>query len=251
MPTLSDYTNVYGEAVKILREKGYQVWQEGMSQMYCAEKDGWDFMAESPTALLGLVAIFEHRLPKRYTEYWWRTGDGSDCMVKDTPEFAYVSRIARGRDGRDGEEEPDAVALARECAAMQSDLLVALHMAYPEIASSLSLTWPRRVALCVDGVAWGGTRHGNGYRFESSDGRILEAHDCIREQPYPIDAYRLSVYALSRSATARQADSDEANSNEERMHFLLLALEQAGVVVRDVRARHHLRYLVVERRHKP
>ncbi len=149
------------------------------------------------------------------------------------------------------EEDPDAVALVRECAAMQFDLLVALHMAYPQIATSLSPTWPHRVALCVNGVAWGGTRHGKGYRFESSDGRILEAHDCIQEQPYPIDAYRLSVYALSRSATARRDRRDEASSSEERMHSLLLTLEQSGVVVRDVRARHHLRYLVVEKGRKP
>jgi hypothetical protein len=97
MPTLSDYRNVYGEAVKVLREKGYQVWRTEPSQMYCAEKDGWDFMADSPTALLGVIAIFEHKRPEKYREYWWST---ESFLLADslpaTPQ-AYDSVMVRDR----------------------------------------------------------------------------------------------------------------------------------------------------------
>ena len=71
MPALSEHSNVYNTALVILRQKGFQLWQDEHEQ-YWAERDGWDFCAESPTSLLGLVAIFEHSAPKEPTEYWWR-----------------------------------------------------------------------------------------------------------------------------------------------------------------------------------
>ena len=72
MPALSEYANVYNTAVLILLEKGYQVWRDEEAELFCAEKDGWDFMAESPCGLLGLVSIFEQQSPSEYGEYWWR-----------------------------------------------------------------------------------------------------------------------------------------------------------------------------------
>lgn len=72
MPTLGEYTNVYNSALQLLREKGYQVWIDEQSELFCAEKGGWDFMAESPVGLLGLVAMHEHCAPADYEEYWWR-----------------------------------------------------------------------------------------------------------------------------------------------------------------------------------
>ena len=59
MPTLSEYTNVYNSALQLLRKKGFQVWIDKPLQLFCAERDGWDFMAESPVGLLGLVAMYE------------------------------------------------------------------------------------------------------------------------------------------------------------------------------------------------
>lgn len=72
MPTLSEYSNVYGTALHVLRDKGYQVWFEPSNNLYWAERDGWDFASESPCGLLGVAAIYEHRKPPVYKEYWWR-----------------------------------------------------------------------------------------------------------------------------------------------------------------------------------
>lgn len=77
MPTLSEYTNVYGSALQVLSEKGYQLWFDPRTNLYYAERDGWDFASESPCGLLGVVAMYEHRAPTEYREYWWRT-DGID-----------------------------------------------------------------------------------------------------------------------------------------------------------------------------
>ncbi len=72
MPSLSEYVNVYNTALEVLRVKGYRVWFDKEADMYCAEKDGWDFMADGPISLLGLVAIYEHQNPSTYRDYWWR-----------------------------------------------------------------------------------------------------------------------------------------------------------------------------------
>lgn len=72
MPALSEYSNVYDTALGILHEKGFQLWHDKETDTYYAEKDGWDFCADSPCALLGLISIYEHRKPTSYTEYWWR-----------------------------------------------------------------------------------------------------------------------------------------------------------------------------------
>lgn len=99
MPTLSEYGSSHGEAILILREKGWQVWRDDYAQMYCAEKDGWDFMAGSPTALLGLVAIYEYKKPARCTEYWWRSEPFPSYDPMPTkPERAYVSRTISDRE---------------------------------------------------------------------------------------------------------------------------------------------------------
>lgn len=72
MPTLSEHTNVENTALVILQEKGYQTWQDGKTGHLWAEKQGWDFLADSAVALLGLVAIYEHTSPATCTDYWWR-----------------------------------------------------------------------------------------------------------------------------------------------------------------------------------
>lgn len=82
MPTLSEYANVYGTALQVLKDKGYQVWFEPTTNLFWAERNGWDFAADSPTGLLGVVAIYEHRRPDQYKEYWWR---GDEIDVQDLP----------------------------------------------------------------------------------------------------------------------------------------------------------------------
>src|SRR5690242_8676305 len=101
MPALSEYTNVYGTALAILKEKGYQLWRDA-NDLYWAEKDGWDFASRSPCGLLGLIAIYEHRKPTEFDEYWWRK-DEID-QLKDVPTspphpYAPVIGTLRARRG--------------------------------------------------------------------------------------------------------------------------------------------------------
>jgi hypothetical protein len=72
MPALSEYSNVYNTALLILKQKGFQVWFDESTDLFGAEKDGWDFLADTPCGLLGVVAIFEHTQPSEYREHWWR-----------------------------------------------------------------------------------------------------------------------------------------------------------------------------------
>jgi hypothetical protein len=72
VPALGEYPNVWDSALAVLEEKGWQVWRNPTADLYCAERDGWDFTADTPISLLGLVALYEHRRPDSYSEYWWR-----------------------------------------------------------------------------------------------------------------------------------------------------------------------------------
>jgi hypothetical protein len=40
MPSVSEYANVYNTVLLILQKKGFQVWLDERSDLYCAEKDG-------------------------------------------------------------------------------------------------------------------------------------------------------------------------------------------------------------------
>lgn len=71
MPALSEYSNVYNTALLILEKKGYRLWHDPKRELYYAEKCGWDFTAPTPCGLLGVIAIFEHKNPERFVEYWW------------------------------------------------------------------------------------------------------------------------------------------------------------------------------------
>lgn len=95
MPALSEYTNVYDTAVRLLRQKGFQVWRDRSLGLYGCERAGWDFLAESPVGLLGLVAIFESQRPDEYREYWWRNeqSSGDFAALPDEPR-PYEPRFA-------------------------------------------------------------------------------------------------------------------------------------------------------------
>jgi len=76
MPTLSAYSNTENTSLVILENKGYKVWVDEKIEMYGCEKNGWDFMANSITELLGVVSIYEyHGSPRKYKEYWWRINE--------------------------------------------------------------------------------------------------------------------------------------------------------------------------------
>ncbi len=92
MPTLSAYSNVENTSLIILQEKGFKAWYEQDSDLYYAEKNGWDFAASSITELLGLVAIFEYHKPESYKEYWWKISDKwlLDDIPISAPEYSPV-----------------------------------------------------------------------------------------------------------------------------------------------------------------
>ncbi|MFL9481689.1 hypothetical protein ACI6Q2_02855 [Chitinophagaceae bacterium LWZ2-11] len=93
MPALSEYSNIHDSIFNILSNKGYKVWIDVEKEIYWAEKDGWDFCALSPCALLGVVSIFEYKKPDCYREYWWREdGDASESSLS-TVSPAYISVI--------------------------------------------------------------------------------------------------------------------------------------------------------------
>ncbi|NVB83602.1 MAG: hypothetical protein HOV81_34830 [Kofleriaceae bacterium] len=100
MPTLSEHINVYGTALQVLKDKGYQLWFEPETRIYRAERDGWDFAAHTPCGLLGVVAIFEHRQPTKYEEYWWRKEEVDELALPHEPR-PYNSVLAtQGRGPR-------------------------------------------------------------------------------------------------------------------------------------------------------
>lgn len=72
MPAVSEHANVYDTVVLILNSLGFQVWRDRTNDTFMAEKDGWDFCAESPVGLLGLVRLWEFKSPKVYKDYWWK-----------------------------------------------------------------------------------------------------------------------------------------------------------------------------------
>ncbi|PWF25499.1 hypothetical protein [Corticimicrobacter populi] len=94
MPALSEYSNVYNTALNVLDRKGFSVWYDEEAEMFCAERNGWDFMAETPCGLLGLVAIHEFQNPSSFEAYWWRLDDKDlyGQMSNTAPDYVSVCK---------------------------------------------------------------------------------------------------------------------------------------------------------------
>jgi hypothetical protein len=94
MPALSEYSNVHNTAFNILVKKGYRIWieKDDIGDLCWAEKDGWDFFANTPCALLGLIAIYEFKNPEKYHEYWWKddTLELAEKMIQVAPDYVSV-----------------------------------------------------------------------------------------------------------------------------------------------------------------
>ena len=75
MPALGAYANVFNTALVILQHKGFRVWTSESETEWFVEREGWDFMADDPIQLLGLVSIYEFQRPAAYQEYWWQHQD--------------------------------------------------------------------------------------------------------------------------------------------------------------------------------
>lgn len=85
MPDLSAYLNVYNTALVVLERKGWALRYDKERGWWFAQKDGWEFLADDPMQLLGLVSIFEHHAPKAKAEYWWKI-DEPDLLSKFDPD---------------------------------------------------------------------------------------------------------------------------------------------------------------------
>jgi hypothetical protein len=88
MPALAEFNT----ALHILQMKGYRVWLDERNYFW-AEKDGWDFVGDSPCGLLGVVAIYEHKRPSDFHYNWWKdTGDVDfNKLPRKAPDYIPVA----------------------------------------------------------------------------------------------------------------------------------------------------------------
>ena len=85
MSDLSAHLNVYNTALVVLDGKGWSLRYDQSHEWWFAKKEGWEFLADDPMQLLGLVAIFEHHAPKVKSEYWWKINK-PDLLSQFAPE---------------------------------------------------------------------------------------------------------------------------------------------------------------------
>ncbi len=85
MPDIGAHLNVYNTALVILERKGWSLRYEKSQERWFAKKGVWEFLADDPMQLLGLVAIYEHHAPKKKEEYWWKI-DQPDLLSQFDPE---------------------------------------------------------------------------------------------------------------------------------------------------------------------
>jgi hypothetical protein len=85
MPDLSAYLNVYNTALVVLDRKGWSLGFDKKEDRWYAKKDGWEFLADDPMQLLGLVALHEYHAPKTKKEYWWKI-DEPDLLTQLDPK---------------------------------------------------------------------------------------------------------------------------------------------------------------------
>jgi hypothetical protein len=78
--SLGSHGNVYNTCLLIVKERGYRlsIDDAGVSSptIWVAEKDGYDFRADNPIELLGLIAVYEYRQPDGPPKpYWWNVDE--------------------------------------------------------------------------------------------------------------------------------------------------------------------------------
>ena len=92
---LSEVHNVGNVAIITLREKGYRVWwvasERPSADDWWAEKEGREFVATSPLALLGLVALWEERGDE------WHEKAGEADLLRELKREA-LAAFTRARD---------------------------------------------------------------------------------------------------------------------------------------------------------
>jgi len=98
---LGSHLNVYNSCLFILRERGFKLeindepnadGSYSSDVLWCAEKDGFRFMADNPIELIGLIAVYDYVKPEEDKPYWWHIEgrDGPDIwqeMLSGTFKF--------------------------------------------------------------------------------------------------------------------------------------------------------------------
>ena len=84
MPDISAYPNVFNTALVVIESKGFSVHFDQSKEWWYAKKGEWEFLADDPIQLLGLVSIYEYHSPKEKKEYWWKI-DEPDLFEKLDP----------------------------------------------------------------------------------------------------------------------------------------------------------------------
>jgi hypothetical protein len=84
MPDISAYLNVYNTSLVVIRSKGFDLKFDAQKETWYATKGEWEFMADDPMQLLGLVAIYDYHNPKLKREYWWKI-DEPDILTQLDP----------------------------------------------------------------------------------------------------------------------------------------------------------------------
>ncbi len=95
-----DLERIAGE---VLAGRGYRLWRDELRGVVCAEKEGWDFMADDEIALLGLVTLHEELAPAEYVDPWWgdREVPPESHLPTEPPEYEPVWREAKPGVGGD------------------------------------------------------------------------------------------------------------------------------------------------------
>ena len=81
---LAENLNVHNTCLNILKKRGYKLWLHSddpdadvLESFWCAEKNGYEFLATNPIELLGLASIYEFKGEPTEEEqsYWWVVDD--------------------------------------------------------------------------------------------------------------------------------------------------------------------------------
>lgn len=75
MTQLSSYPNVFNTCLVLLRREGFNLAYDKANDVWKAERNEFQFKADNPIELLGLVSIYQKLQPKDQKEYWWQINE--------------------------------------------------------------------------------------------------------------------------------------------------------------------------------
>lgn len=144
--------NVWSTCRRLLTARGYRLSMDvgryehdGDPHAYCAERDGFTFVADNPIELLGLTVLYEVIRPAEDRPYWWTDVAGDDPY--DTMLGEALERSLHELEERDpvGWEREVRKALAR--AGSKCTQAEALGVSEAELSRILALLAARTQSL--------------------------------------------------------------------------------------------------------